>query len=84
MVIEMHHVKPEEKCFNLSGANLTKPLRDLTTEAAKCVALCANHHRLADAGLIEFDEGEYGVYDHATTFRFCRSGGDPRLIHDGR
>ena len=83
-VLDLHHVKPEDKHFTLTGAALCKPLSVLEDEARKCVVLCANHHRLADAGMIEFDEGEFGVYDHNTTFRLRSDSGGARLLHDGR
>lgn len=49
-VLEWHHVDPRAKTFGLSGKRQTASFAKTLAEAAKCVLLCANCHRLTEAG----------------------------------
>lgn len=49
--LEFHHVDPEAKEFHLSHQGLTRSIRRMRAEAAKCVLLCANCHALVEAGV---------------------------------
>lgn len=46
-VYDFHHIEPKLKLFKLSGADLAnRSWTSVTEEAAKCVMLCANCHRM--------------------------------------
>lgn len=47
--LQFHHIKPEEKVFNISGR--FKSWNKLFTEAKKCCLLCANCHMEVHEGL---------------------------------
>lgn len=49
--LEFHHVDPATKKFHLSYQGLTRSIREMRAEAAKCVLLCANCHALVEAGV---------------------------------
>lgn len=49
--LEFHHVDPATKKFHLSHQGLTRGIREMRAEAAKCVLLCANCHALVEAGV---------------------------------
>ena len=49
--LEFHHVDPATKKFHLSYQGLTRGIREMRAEAAKCVLLCANCHALVEAGV---------------------------------
>lgn len=49
--LEFHHVDPTAKKFHLSHQGLTRGIREMRAEAAKCVLLCANCHALVEAGV---------------------------------
>lgn len=49
--LEFHHVDPATKKFQLSQQGLTRGIRQMRAEAAKCVLLCANCHALVEAGV---------------------------------
>ena len=44
-LFDFHHVDPELKKFKLDKSNFTKPYKELTAEADKCVLLCCLCHR---------------------------------------
>lgn len=48
--LDFHHVEPEHKDFEISGAGIRK-LSILIEEIAKCVCLCSRCHREVHAGL---------------------------------
>jgi DNA-binding transcriptional ArsR family regulator len=49
--LEFHHLDPVTKRFQLSQRGLTRGIRKMRAEAAKCVLLCANCHALVEAGV---------------------------------
>lgn len=50
-VLDLHHIDPNEKEIGLSRAIASKwSNKRIDKELAKCVVLCANHHRLVHAG----------------------------------
>lgn len=49
--LEFHHLDPATKKFQLSHQGLTRSIREMRAEAAKCVLLCANCHALVEAGV---------------------------------
>lgn len=49
--LQFHHVDPTTKKFHLSHQGLTRGIREMRAEAAKCVLLCANCHALVEAGV---------------------------------
>lgn len=44
-VIEFHHLDPSQKRFQIAGSG-RRSMPTIMAEAAKCVCLCANCHRL--------------------------------------
>lgn len=44
-ILELHHIDPSNKLFNVSYKNLDHSLIRLTIEARKCLPLCPNCHR---------------------------------------
>lgn len=48
--LQLHHRNPKEKEFNLSGANLDRPLAELFREASKCDVVCGACHPLIEYG----------------------------------
>jgi transposase len=48
--LEFHHVKPEEKSFQLGVAGLTRSIERMRAEAAKCRLLCSNCHAEVEGG----------------------------------
>ncbi|MGC1166881.1 MAG: hypothetical protein WA862_12325 [Solirubrobacterales bacterium] len=49
--LEFHHLDPATKRFQLGQQGLTRGIRMMRAEAAKCVLLCANCHALVEAGV---------------------------------
>ncbi len=54
--LEFHHLDPKKKDSKISRMSNRKLTDELKQELDKCVLLCANCHRMAHAGLIQFDE----------------------------
>jgi hypothetical protein len=50
--LDLHHLNPSEKDFELSGSGLMRTEADIIAEVAKCVVLCANCHRKLHAGIL--------------------------------
>jgi hypothetical protein len=50
--LEFHHIDPEQKSFAVCASGRTMSWKRLIQEALKCLLLCANCHREAEAGLI--------------------------------
>ncbi len=50
--LQFHHRDPAAKAFEVSRQGVTRSLRRLRLEAAKCVLLCANCHAMVEAGLL--------------------------------
>lgn len=44
MVIEYHHINPNEKSFNIGGSLSKKNLESIPSEVEKCVCMCRNCH----------------------------------------
>jgi transposase len=49
--LEFHHLRPNEKQFELSRHGVARSLARARVEAAKCVLLCANCHAEVEAGV---------------------------------
>lgn len=43
--LDMHHIDPKEKDFNIADTNKYHTWEELSTEMQKCILLCANCHR---------------------------------------
>lgn len=54
--LEFHHLDLKKKDSRISRMSNRKLTDELKQELDKCVLLCANCHRMAHAGLIQFDE----------------------------
>ena len=48
--LEFHHIDPSTKTFGLSLYGITRSLKELRSEAAKCILLCGNCHAEVEAG----------------------------------
>lgn len=48
--LEFHHLDPTKKSFALSLRGVTRSVRELRKEAAKCALLCANCHAEVEVG----------------------------------
>lgn len=55
VVLDFHHVNPEEKAFSI-GNNKYASMERIQAELDKCVVVCANDHRRIHAGTIELQE----------------------------
>jgi 5-methylcytosine-specific restriction endonuclease McrA len=51
VILQFHHVNPQDKSFALAVGGRTRALDTLRREAAKCVLLCPNCHAEVEAGL---------------------------------
>ena len=51
--MDLHHVDPSEKLYNIAYLRKNKPAEILVEEIKKCVTLCAHCHRKLHAGLVE-------------------------------
>ncbi|TSC52084.1 MAG: HNH endonuclease [Parcubacteria group bacterium LiPW_41] len=51
--LDLHHIDPIKKDFNMSVRGLTRSWERLKQEADKCVLLCANCHREIHAGITQ-------------------------------
>ena len=51
--LHFHHLEPAEKAFALSLRGVTRSMKALRAEAAKCVLLCANCHAEVEVGALE-------------------------------
>lgn len=58
-VYDFHHVNPSKKSFRLDKSMFSLKLERLRAEAAKCVLLCSNCHRMVHA----FNEARFLVID---------------------
>ena len=54
VALDFHHRDPETKITEVTRLAVCSEARILS-EIEKCVLLCANHHRMLHAGLIEVD-----------------------------
>jgi transposase len=48
--LQFHHLDPSTKAFGLAMRGLTRSIKELRREAAKCVLLCANCHAKVEWG----------------------------------
>ncbi len=48
--LQFHHLDPSKKSFALSLRGVTRSMKELRAEAAKCVLLCANCHAEVEVG----------------------------------
>lgn len=60
--LEFHHVKPEEKDFNLTSSNMKNLVAQLA-ELRKCVLVCANCHRGIHAGYYIVPENWHSFFN---------------------
>lgn len=51
--LDFHHIDPTTKKYDIAFLAKIPTLQDLLDEIPKCVVICANHHRMYHAGLIE-------------------------------
>ena len=51
VLLQFHHLDPEEKRFALADRGLARSLEKAREEARKCVLLCANCHAELEAGI---------------------------------
>src|SRR5579863_3194618 len=49
--LDFHHVDPATKKFAVSAEATTRAWKQVLAEAAKCVLLCATHHREVEEGI---------------------------------
>jgi 5-methylcytosine-specific restriction endonuclease McrA len=49
--LQFHHLDPAKKSFHLGVAGLTRSLKAMRAEAAKCVLLCSNCHAEVEGGV---------------------------------
>lgn len=49
--LEMHHLDPKTKLFNISSCAYTKSWDTVVAELDKCIMLCANCHREVESGI---------------------------------
>jgi transposase-like protein len=49
--LHFHHVDPSTKEFHLAHQGISRSIRRMRAEAAKCILLCANCHALVEAGV---------------------------------
>lgn len=55
IVLDFHHVNPSEKLFGISAVRNRYPSRErLLSEMNKCEVVCANCHRLLEAGQLAY------------------------------
>ena len=66
----MHHVVPEEKCFNIHNAIVREGIKlsVLKRELLKTIPLCSNHHRLFHNDELSIDEQI--MYDISVFIKF--------------
>ena len=57
VVLDFHHINPEEKLFGIASSWKQYGLERVASEIAKCVLVCRNCHAKLHAGLLSF-EGE--------------------------
>lgn len=53
--LDLHHKDASAKKFNLANANSGRALKQIQSEALKCIAICSNCHRKHHAGEISVD-----------------------------
>ena len=56
VVLQFHHVDPDQKSFVIGRAIHSYGMNRLKEEIAKCVILCANCHRRVHAGTIDLED----------------------------
>ena len=61
--LDFHHIKPEEKKFNLSVDNLFRSWTLILEELDKCVMICSNCHREVHAKIIDLSKIRFGWYN---------------------
>lgn len=54
--LEFHHINPQEKEFGIAAKGYTRSWEKVKEELEKCLLVCVNCHREAEAGLIKFDQ----------------------------
>jgi 5-methylcytosine-specific restriction endonuclease McrA len=54
--LHFHHLDPSTKSFGLAMRGLTRSIKKLRQEAAKCILLCANCHAKVEWGVAELPE----------------------------
>ena len=59
-VYDLHHTDPNQKDFNLGNKESTVKLDVCLKEAAKCILVCANCHRMIHSGDIQIAIGNDG------------------------
>lgn len=58
--LDFHHLKKEEKSFNIRGYGRTMSWIKIEKELEKCILLCANCHREIHGGLINIEDSSNG------------------------
>lgn len=53
IVMDLHHINPEEKDMNVSRILRKGSYQKLQEEIDKCIVLCANCHRMIHGGIIK-------------------------------
>ena len=54
--LDLHHLNPAEKDFNLSDRNLSLDWVEITPELDKCILVCANCHREIHSEEVAYEE----------------------------
>ncbi len=71
--LQFHHVRPEEKRFELNRRGVTRSIERARAEARKCVLLCSNCHAEVEAGIAKLTDSDQPAVQLP----------DPRLDHPG-
>lgn len=65
--LELHHIDPKTKSFGIGEKGYTRVWEKVKAELDKCILLCANCHREAEAGILQLSgesltekRGEFG------------------------
>ena len=65
--LELHHIVPKTKSFGIGEKGYTRSWEKVKAELDKCILLCANCHREAEAGILQLSSessiekrGEFG------------------------
>ena len=68
-VLDLHHIDPNGKDKSIAEMLArNRSLEDLFAEVLKCVVLCANHHRMAHAGIINVHQVPDTYWERARVF----------------
>jgi 5-methylcytosine-specific restriction endonuclease McrA len=65
--LKFHHIDPKTKSFGIGAKGYTRSWEKVRAELDKCILLCANCHREAEAGILQLSSesliakrGEFG------------------------